>query len=326
MSASTMRTRVSYYAAGLFTALVVVYSLNISVCSVVANAPMETGLPGPRPSQLVAAHGQVSGSPSQFVDDDAQEDALNPRRPQEDTLTSRRLESLEYLYSAGSKTAGLLCAHGYICVGADRMRSASHTYGPCYAAMINKMMPLWLHGQPSSKLVVGEVGILTGSGLAVWSSVFPEAEVHGFDFFLNNTRDNLPFLRSKGAFARGDPVLHTYDQTKKVAVNAAETEELFRHGKLQLLVDDGLHTDRAIIDTFLSFKDSMHERGLYVIEDVAPPAGIKSCSSSKRAAKACRDRARKQFAEAFQEHGWEMHDCTEDARWFGLTRQNGLVR
>ena len=60
------------------------------------------------------------------------------------------------------------------CVGGDRMkagdREGAHAYGPCYERVLNTMRPAWARsGDPAT---IMEVGILSGSGLAIWDSIF----------------------------------------------------------------------------------------------------------------------------------------------------------
>jgi len=231
-----------------------------------------------------------------------------------ETVTASYLAEREQVYSQGQKTRGILCAHGLLCKGSDRMLS-DHTYGPCYTDVLNKMRPGWLKRE-ASRFLIGEIGILSGTGLAMWSDVFPNADIHGFDYVINNTAGNLALLGSRGAFKHGNLSLHTYDQQGSVAANSQMIGAILGSKRFTFLVDDGLHTDKAIVDTFLAFKDYMSSGGLYVIEDVVPPAKLKC----KRAFKKCVERAKAVFGPVVEKHGWKMHSCEHDARWYAFTR------
>ena len=79
-----------------------------------------------------------------------------------------------------------------------------HKYGQRYADVLNKMRPTWL-ANGLGRFVIGAVGILKGNGLAIWSRVFPNAEIHGFDFMVNNTKGHMESLKSRGGFLTEPP-------------------------------------------------------------------------------------------------------------------------
>lgn len=108
---------------------------------------------------------------------------------------------LEKKFSGGI-VRNVRCAGGKICMGSDRMSGEKHNYGSCYANFLNKWRKV-AESRPQAgrdecetvycegyvPLLVAEVGILKGSGLAVWSELFGcAAEVHGFDLVLENTK------------------------------------------------------------------------------------------------------------------------------------------
>mmetsp|Transcript_78533 Transcript_78533/g.139298 ORF Transcript_78533/g.139298 Transcript_78533/m.139298 type:complete len:293 (-) Transcript_78533:313-1191(-) len=78
--------------------------------------------------------------------------------------------------------------------GGDRMSRALHNYAPCYARLLAKMLPHW----HDSFFSVAEIGILSGSGLALWSRVFPMARLLGFDIDTSNALGKLEFMKSRG--------------------------------------------------------------------------------------------------------------------------------
>ena len=97
------------------------------------------------------------------------------------------------------------------------MSSQEHAYASCYAHLLEGHRRMWAHqlqtgggGQP---VLVAEVGILKGSGLALWSDLFSaSARIHGFDKYLDTARTNLDFLGGRGAFAKNNTFLHEMDQ------------------------------------------------------------------------------------------------------------------
>jgi len=209
-------------------------------------------------------------------------------------INLKTLANLEARFSHGMDR-NVPCARGRICSGADRM-NRDHKYGQCYADVLNQKRAKWL--ESGLELVVGEVGILRGSGLAIWSRVFPNSEIDGFDFMTSNTKDNLPFLKSEGAFQQGDPFLHTFDQLEVLDKNVHSLHDILGDKRMAFVVDDGLHTLQAITGTFLAFKDFMRHDGVYVVEDWLGN--------------------QEELSSAVELDGWTLHPCKYDKQWYWL--------
>jgi len=159
------------------------------------------------------------------------------------------------------------------CAGGDRMGAGHrrHAYGACYAAVIDAFAGLWKEAFAESrraqkKLLAGELGILSGSGVAMWSEIFANADLHGYDRVLNNTRNNLPFLRSKGAFQHSELNLHFWDQMARVH-EVGLPKPPATPGFI-FFVDDAMHMPEPTRDTLSIFKGYMHKDGAYIIEDM----------------------------------------------------------
>lgn len=144
--------------------------------------------------------------------------------------------------------------------GGDRMSSGrlSHGYAPIYAKYMSKIL------QCNSDDLVVEVGILKGSGIAILSNLFPNNTILGFDIDLSYAKENMPFLLSKGAFAKNQLFLHEYDQFLD---NTDYLKEVLKGKKIKLLVDDGFHSDESILMTLKSFKEYLSKDFVYFIED-----------------------------------------------------------
>ena len=89
--------------------------------------------------------------------------------------------------------------------GGDRM--FHHGYAAVYAKHLQPFV-----GRRFDPLTVVEAGILRGSGLAMWSELFPRADIIGLDIDLSHVRENLPNLKECGAFPGREPELHVFDQ------------------------------------------------------------------------------------------------------------------
>lgn len=139
-------------------------------------------------------------------------------------------------------------------IGGDRM--LRHGYAPVYEKYLRTFI-----GDPG--LTLAEFGILKGSGLAIWCDLFPQARCIGFDIDLGHTENNMPFLRSRGAFGANTPELHQYDQF----VDGTEfLAELLPDG-VDIVIDDGLHALETIVTTFKSVQPYLAKRFVYFVED-----------------------------------------------------------
>ena len=95
------------------------------------------------------------------------------------------------------------------------------------------------------------MGILKGNGLAMWSDIFPNAEIIGLDIDLGHIQNNIKNLKSLGAFKKSDPELYVFDQ---FIDGEDEIRKLLNHRKIDVIIDDGFHSDETILNTFHATK------------------------------------------------------------------------
>lgn len=141
--------------------------------------------------------------------------------------------------------------------GGDRMNPEYHGYAPAYA---EALLPLLGGGN----LVICEVGILTGIGLAIWKELFPSATVMGLDIDLGHTRANMASLVRRGAFAHGGPELHEFDQFRASVQGFAG---ILKGRKIDVLIDDGFHSDETILRTFAAARPHLSRNFVFFAED-----------------------------------------------------------
>ena len=111
---------------------------------------------------------------------------------------------------------------------------------------------------------VVECGILKGTGLAIWSKLFPNADIIGLDIDISHTQNNLDFLKGKGAFENKMPELYEYDQ---FADNTDKLASILNGRKICIAIDDGHHSDGAIQNTYNTFKSHLCDKFVYFVED-----------------------------------------------------------
>lgn len=140
--------------------------------------------------------------------------------------------------------------------GGDRM--IHHNYSKVYERYLRSFI------NQADSLNILECGILKGTGLAVWSELFPTAHLIGLDIDLNHTKSNLDFLRGIGAFENNTLSLLNFDQ---FAPDTTELGELLGPQNLHIIIDDGFHSDETILNTMRVLKPFFAENFVYFAED-----------------------------------------------------------
>lgn len=142
--------------------------------------------------------------------------------------------------------------------GGDKMSAARHGYARTYSHLLRSL--------PESGHLL-EVGVFTGSSLGLWSLVLTGWKIFGLDIDLDRYRSNLGRLKRLGCFSEGDPICLEFDA---YAPRLEELRSRMREENLEgfdLIIDDGPHTDSAILTTFKYLFPLLKPAGVYVIED-----------------------------------------------------------
>ena len=141
--------------------------------------------------------------------------------------------------------------------GGDRM--LFHGYAKNYSKFLHKFVQ-----NRFKEFNILEIGILQGTGLAIWSELFPNSNIYGADIDINYFKSNINFLKSNGAFKNKNPYIFEFDQLETGHQNIKSFEKYF----FDIVIDDGLHSKDAILNTFNIFFEKLNLGGLYIIEDV----------------------------------------------------------
>jgi hypothetical protein len=104
-----------------------------------------------------------------------------------------------------------------------------------------------------------EIGIgfkhsFPGASLRAWGEIFPSARIYGAD----NNREVLFNEKNIKTFYTDQLNINELENLKKILNNVV----------FDVIIDDGLHTFEANVNTFNVFKNSLSKSGLYFIEDV----------------------------------------------------------
>lgn len=141
-------------------------------------------------------------------------------------------------------------------IGGDRM--SRHAYVLKYAQYLKR----FLHKRP---LVLAEIGILCGTGLAIWCDLFRNATILGLDIDPAHFYKNRAHLLELGAFRKNTPHIFEFDQLADTMSDTLRSQ-LTGQG-IDILIDDGLHTDIAVGHTMSLMKPFLNEEFIYFVED-----------------------------------------------------------
>lgn len=139
--------------------------------------------------------------------------------------------------------------------GGDRM--LHHGYAEIYAHYLKPFLE-------AEDLTLAEFGILKGTGLAIWCDLFPEAHVLGLDIDLSHFENNKAVLIRARAFAQNAPEVREYDQ---LVDRSDRLGEILAGKTLDIVIDDGLHSIDAIVQTWRSVRPHLSRRFVYFVED-----------------------------------------------------------
>lgn len=140
--------------------------------------------------------------------------------------------------------------------GGDRMSPNYHNYGPIYEKYLQKF-------DQNEELTIVEVGILKGSGLAIWSTLFPNSKIIGLDIDPSLALSNLNFLKQKGANIDNIEI-HEFDQLIDFS---GQLKDILNNERIDIMIDDGLHSDLAILNTIERILPFLNDNFTYFIED-----------------------------------------------------------
>ena len=140
--------------------------------------------------------------------------------------------------------------------GGDRM--LYHGYAREYA---HYLLP-YIKNKKNVNLV--EVGILKGVGMAIWCDLFEGGRIIGFDIDLSHIEKNEENLLKLGAFKKNKPELYEFDQLKD---NTDYIKNILNNDKINICIDDGLHSNESILKTMKSIIPFLADKFLYIVED-----------------------------------------------------------
>lgn len=151
-------------------------------------------------------------------------------------------------------------SYGAVSLGGDRMSESCHGYGRYYCEFLKPFI------NKSLKITLLEVGILNGSGLAIWCDLFPTSRIVGLDINLANFQANFKNLKALGAFILCEPEVHEFDQLN-TEIGSAILRDTFQSNEIDIVVDDGCHTLQSIESTFMMLEPYLADKFVYFIED-----------------------------------------------------------
>ncbi|GEM_PF-410370 len=150
--------------------------------------------------------------------------------------------------------------------GGDRM--LRHDYAPAYARRLLPLLDECSATRRGERLTVVEIGVLRGTGLAIWCDLFPHARVVGLDIDLDPFRENVDRLKELGAFRRNRPEVYRFDQLEpKLEPQRFYISEIIGRDMVQVCIDDGHHSNAAVLNTLHTMLPFLNEQFVYFVED-----------------------------------------------------------
>lgn len=141
--------------------------------------------------------------------------------------------------------------------GGDRMQSDGMGFAKMYARYLQKMI--------HNHLTIAEVGILQGTGLALWCDLPNIRRVCGFDIDIRHYIDNQAELVYRGAFTKKYPDLYRLDQ---YVINYGVLSNALKPGEVDVYIDDGTHDPKATVNSLNAFMPFLRDGALVFIEDI----------------------------------------------------------
>ena len=114
----------------------------------------------------------------------------------------------------------------------------------------------------NEKISILEVGVHKGASFDAWHEYFPNAELYGIDLFVRERMRSVPaFKKDRVHFMKGD-------STNPVV--GPLVVENFGKMKFDIIIDDGMHTPKANMQTYNNLLPFLKPDGKYFIEDIWP--------------------------------------------------------
>ena len=101
------------------------------------------------------------------------------------------------------------------------------------------------------KLNILEIGVDKGDSLRLWREYFINSNICGLDI---NKKD----------FVIQNVEIYQGDQNDKILLNKIAN----KYGKFDIIIDDGSHVSKHIINSFNYLFDHLSQNGIYIIEDL----------------------------------------------------------
>ena len=143
-------------------------------------------------------------------------------------------------------------------IGGDRMSRAHQNYAKIYALHLKRFV------DRTSTVTLVEVGVLNGTGIAMWSNLFPSGRIIGLDIDLVNVINNMDRLKASGAFKNRKVELYQFDQFED---NSRLLSSILDGDQIDVVIDDGAHFANSIVTTLSSMLPFLAADFSYFIED-----------------------------------------------------------
>ena len=126
----------------------------------------------------------------------------------------------------------------------------------------------------NSEINILEIGVWRGDSLKLWAKAFPNAHIYGIDTFERNSFEDVT-QRLRG-YETHSIQMAGVDSCFDDGYAVKSRDDFFNDigdTKFHIIIDDGLHTKQAQVNTFHNFIHLLKDDGIYIVEDILDDGG-----------------------------------------------------
>jgi hypothetical protein len=139
--------------------------------------------------------------------------------------------------------------------GSNKFEISGHNYAKTFSKYLNN------YRYTCKNLL--EIGVLTGSSLCIWASMFPNSKIYGIDLEKQYWDQNIKKWTKKLGKQNMSRIL--FVDRDIFTVN--EASEIFGQTYFDIIIDDGPHDIMSILKSFSLFQERLSQDGTYIVED-----------------------------------------------------------
>jgi hypothetical protein len=139
--------------------------------------------------------------------------------------------------------------------GSNKFEISGHNYAKTFSKYLNN------YRYTCKNLL--EIGVLTGSTLCIWASMFPNSKIYGIDLEKQYWDQNIQKWTKKLGKQNMSRILFV----NRDIFTVNEASEIFGQTYFDIIIDDGPHDIMSVLKSFSLFQERLSQDGTYIVED-----------------------------------------------------------